>query len=742
MKNINKIQAGKLPHLIIFLAIALPLFFLSCHLNHKSTHHIEIWDRFELQLQGPKTGNPFKDVQLSATFSTDGIQKEVTGFYDGNGIYKIRFMPEKIGDWSYLTKSNRPELNGKKGTFRCIPASGDNHGPVEVFNTYHFRYADGTPYKQIGTTCYAWVHQGDSLENKTLETLKQAPFNKLRMCIFPKDYTYNKNEPLYYPFERDSLGNNDFSRFAPDFWHHLEQRLEDLLKLGIQADIILFHPYDRWGYAIMPDSVDEFYLSYVLARLSAYRHVWWSAANEFDFMYSKSLADWHRFFEILYRNDPYHHLRSIHNGFVFYDHTLPWITHASIQSTHFDSALVWRERYKKPLIYDECRYEGDVPEGWGNLTPQEMTAMFWKSLITGTYAGHGETYKHPKDILWWSKGGELHGQSPARIAFFKSILEQTPATGLAPIDPFSAGKFGEHYIYYFGERAPTQWTFDLPPNIWYRVELIDTWEMKRDTLGDKFSGKFTLDLPGKKYLAVRITKADLIFPIKDPDYLPKGSLFYDQVAVRLIHPYPHTLRYTVDGSIPTIQSQPYTGSILITENTPLRVLSIEGERTSHLLAIDFKKAELLPALQVDQLESGLEYRFYKGTWERMPDFSRLTPLKKGHAKRIHLGMVDDNEDYFGLVFQGYILIPEDQVYTFYSSSDDGSFIFIDGKRVVTNDGIHGVVEQMGQIGLKKGYHKFEIWFFDNWYGHFLKVELESPNMERREISSEMMFRGH
>ncbi len=437
--------------LLLLLILILTFLLFSCTIDHATENETEMWDVFEAQFEGPKVGNPFKEVKLKATFSIKGTQKEITGFYDGNGIYKIRFMPDKCGKWSYLTKSNISQLDGKSGSFNCISPSGNNHGLVEVYNTYHFRYADGTPYKQIGTTCYAWIHQGDSLENKTIEALRNSPFNKLRMCIFPKDYTYNENEPVYYPFERDSLGNNDYSRFNPDFWYHLEKRLEDLLKLGIEADIILFHPYDRWGYAAMPDTVDEFYLEYVLARLSAYRHVWWSAANEFDFMHNKSIADWHRIFEILYKKDPYHHLRSIHNGAIFYDHSLPWITHASIQSTDFERAAAWREQYKKPLIYDECRYEGDVRFGWGNLTPQEMTAMFWKSLVNGSYAGHGETYLHPRDILWWSKGGKLHGKSPDRIAFFKTILEETPETGLDPINKYAAGKYGEQYIYYFNE---------------------------------------------------------------------------------------------------------------------------------------------------------------------------------------------------------------------------------------------------------------------------------------------------
>ena len=78
------------------------------------------------------------------------------------------------------------------------------HGPVRVRNTHHFAYADGTPYFPFGTTCYAWVHQGDALERQTLKTLRTSPFNRIRMCVFPKSYEYNHNEPVLYPFERNA----------------------------------------------------------------------------------------------------------------------------------------------------------------------------------------------------------------------------------------------------------------------------------------------------------------------------------------------------------------------------------------------------------------------------------------------------------------------------------------------------------------------------------------------------------
>ena len=92
---------------------------------------IEKWDVFELTLQGPSTGNPNTEVELSATFTNEGEYKTIKGFYDGDGMYKIRFMPEKIGIWKYETQSNASSLKGKEGKFKCIESSG-NKGPVRV----------------------------------------------------------------------------------------------------------------------------------------------------------------------------------------------------------------------------------------------------------------------------------------------------------------------------------------------------------------------------------------------------------------------------------------------------------------------------------------------------------------------------------------------------------------------------------------------------------------------------------
>src|SRR5205085_7431397 len=104
--------------------------------------------------------------------------------------------------------------------------------------------------------------------------------------------------------------------------------------------------------------------------------------------------------------------------------------------------------------------------GWGNIPAQEMVHRFWEGFARGGYVGHGETYMHPDDILWWSKGGVLHGQSPLRIAFLRDVMVQGPATGLEPIDfhwdAACAGIPGEYYLVYFGNRQPVFRDIELP----------------------------------------------------------------------------------------------------------------------------------------------------------------------------------------------------------------------------------------------------------------------------------------
>ncbi len=498
---------------------------------------VEKWGLFEVEVHGPREGNPFTEQRFLGTFRGKNETVSADGFYDGDGVYKVRFMPSFEGEYSFETTGSFPEAESR-GEFTVTAPSEGNHGPMRVVNQYHFAYEDGTPYYSVGTTCYAWVHQPEEVYRKTLEELDKGYFNKMRFCVFPKHYIHNFKDPQTFPYEgtpvdhtlfnednmtfagvRDFSGNHwDFTRFNPEHFRRIEGAILDLQKRGIEADLIVMHPYDRWGFSAMTREQDDLYWKYVIARFSAYRNLWWSLANEYDLLWAKKLEDWEHYADLLCKLDPYNHLRGVHNCMAFYDHSRPWVTHCSLQRQdlyrHVEYTDEYRTRWGKPIVWDEIAYEGNIDMGWGNISGQELTRRFWEASLRGGYAGHGETFvDEENDILWWSHGGELHGESPERLQFLHSILEQTPGRGLkrAPgmfdetVGVPDGVDAGGYEIHYYGFGRPSFRDYRKPEGESWKAEIIDTWNMTVEDAG-VHSGKFRLSLPGREYMAVRLIR--------------------------------------------------------------------------------------------------------------------------------------------------------------------------------------------------------------------------------------------
>ncbi|MDL2241562.1 DUF5060 domain-containing protein [Bacteroidales bacterium OttesenSCG-928-L03] len=508
------------------------------------------WDRFELELKGKDLPGSFTEVTLAAVFTHADTTFTVDGFYDGKGRYLVRFMPHKPGEWTYVTTSNMPELDQKTGAFSCTAPGENVHGPVRVRDTYLFEYADGTPYYPFGTTAYAWTHMPDVLQTQTLNSLKASAFNKLRMCVFPKNYNLVKEEPTRFPFVRLTAKDKrakktssdwDFTRFDPEFFHHLEKQIDALRDLGIEADLILFHPYDkgRWGFDSMESEEDVRYLKYITARLASFRNVWWSMANEYDYLTSKSERDWELLTYTVTSNDPYRHLCSIHGSTAKYaPYWNPEYTHVSVQDegpvSDFGRAATVRNIYYKPVVFDEVCYEGNLSSRWGRLSGEEMLHNIWQGLLAGTYVTHGECFQGEgsQERLFWAKGGELVGSSWRRIGFTRSLIESYPnGLQLADVsrDNYTATGGEGSYLVYLGKEVRDTWLFDLPSkNADYeplkkagkrfRVEIIDTWDMTVTEYPVVFETTEVRDyrvydkemrkvrLPLKPYLALRITE--------------------------------------------------------------------------------------------------------------------------------------------------------------------------------------------------------------------------------------------
>jgi len=70
-----------------------------------------------------------------------------------------------------------------------------------------------------------------------------------------------------------------------------------------------------------------------------------------------------------------------------------------------------------------------------------------------------------------------------------------------------AGQPSRYYVIYCGVHQPATMTLTMPPGGRYRVDILDTCEMTTRAPEGLHSGRFTIDLPGKPYIAVRLVRA-------------------------------------------------------------------------------------------------------------------------------------------------------------------------------------------------------------------------------------------
>jgi len=158
------------------------------------------------------------------------------------------------------------------------------------------------------------------------------------------------------------------------------------------------------------------------------------------------------------------------------------------------------------------------------------------------------------------------------------------------------------------------------------------------------------------------------------------------------------------------------------------VFELEGKITSNIGA----------AIDVKNPKPKLEYKYYKGYFSNLPDFSILPVVSEGLIEQIKIPDESESSDFL-VRYSGYVKILKDGFYNFYANSDDGSRLFIDGKRIINNDGLHAPIEVKGFASLLEGFHKIEVEFNQGGGGMELGVSIEGPEMKKQIIPANMLF---
>jgi mono/diheme cytochrome c family protein len=141
-----------------------------------------------------------------------------------------------------------------------------------------------------------------------------------------------------------------------------------------------------------------------------------------------------------------------------------------------------------------------------------------------------------------------------------------------------------------------------------------------------------------------------------------------------------------------------------------------------------------PAIKV----RGLDYQYFEG---QFTETSQIEGQQKAEGTTDRFSLTPRKRtEYFGLRFSGLLAVPADGTYTFYTASDDGSRLWVDGQLVVDNDFHHATEEKTGSIHLKAGDHPILLRYFNADGGLELKVAYSGPGLAKQEIPPSVLFR--
>jgi mono/diheme cytochrome c family protein len=144
----------------------------------------------------------------------------------------------------------------------------------------------------------------------------------------------------------------------------------------------------------------------------------------------------------------------------------------------------------------------------------------------------------------------------------------------------------------------------------------------------------------------------------------------------------------------------------------------------------------VPAGEAARL-AGVAYDYFDKAAGKLADLDKLTPAASGIAENFTT-RVAPTQSGFALRFRGVIHVPKDGEYTFYTESDDGSALFINGRKIVDNDGIHPASEKSGKITLKAGAHRIAVSYFDGGGDVVLRVRWKGPDLPKQEIPAAVL----
>ncbi len=339
--------------------------------------------------------NPFTDTVMTIMLtSPSGRQVTIEGFHDGGQTWRLRFMPDEIGSWSYVA-SFSDGAPGASGTFDCV--AGNIHGPIRVnpSNPLWFQHADATPF-YIRAFHLWFVCRLDSrgVLHSTLDYLRSQGFNTI---VGP----HVASGETLLPWVVGSTV--DFSRFNLTEWQRLDKVLREMATRGM-----VLIPFNIMGGTNGVPKIDtpanrDLFLRYWVARWGGFWNATFQPVSEWEEGYSESEV-----LQILNRIrqlDGGRHLVSLHSlqaGTSTLQQADAYAYH-TVQdklSEYNPSKYTWFANLfngvHKPILAHECLWEGNLYQTEAGLDMNNMRRGAWFIALSGGQINYADEVIPPR----------------------------------------------------------------------------------------------------------------------------------------------------------------------------------------------------------------------------------------------------------------------------------------------------------------------------------------------------------
>ena len=144
-------------------------------------------------------------------------------------------------------------------------------------------------------------------------------------------------------------------------------------------------------------------------------------------------------------------------------------------------------------------------------------------------------------------------------------------------------------------------------------------------------------------------------------------------------------------------------------------------------------------LEISHLPHGVFFERWDGALHALPHSYPVSHRgQSGISKNgFDIGLSERHDNYY-MRFTATLDVPRHGWYQFFTASDDGSKLFIDGAQVVDNDGLHGMRERSGWVELTAGNHQIEVTYFERLGDVGLRVKWDGPGFGKQTIPNDRL----